>query len=287
MSKLTRQDERDHEEAEALLSLDRALTHDERLMVFDQYHPGARHLSGKNAAYFTPWPVADVVARNISTDGLRVLDLAAGIGSLAYAAVFRSRWEPMKELVCIELNPDYVEAGKRLVPEATWICGDIYDEELLRSLGTFDVAISNPPFNTGKIGTASRKWLRVKSPAHMQAVEVGLRTTRGNVGVFVLPQVDLPWRYSMYPRDWKLVAQFASARRGHEYTPADRQSAALKRFYKAYPDAHFGCVSEDIGMDEYAGAWKGVKDPPVEVVSVFFDPPRAIPAALPGAHVFA
>ena len=32
------------------------------------------------------------------------------------------------------------------MPDAAWICGDALDPALLNSLGTFDIAISNPPF---------------------------------------------------------------------------------------------------------------------------------------------
>lgn len=33
----------------------------------------------------------------------------------------------MPELVCVELNPRYVEVGHKVLPEAEWICGDIFD----------------------------------------------------------------------------------------------------------------------------------------------------------------
>lgn len=269
MPKLTRQAETDHEVAEALLALPRELTRDEKAEVFEKYHPGARHLQGKNAAFFTPPRVADVVARNIGTEGKRILDLGAGIGTLPFAIVHYSHWEPPKEIVCIELNPEYVEVGKRLVPSATWICGDMFDLALLRSLDRFDVAISNPPYGRGTSGLADKSWLSVTSCLHMQAVEVALRMT-GGAATFVLPQVDLPWRFSMYPRDWDMAKRIRTARTGHAYTPPEQYSQNLRRILKVFPDIYFGSTSEDIG--DFGTDWKGVA-PAVEVVSIGFDPP--------------
>src|SRR5262249_47611369 len=59
------------------------------------------------------------------------------------------------EIVCIEQNPDYVTVGKKVLPEATWICANVLD--LPASLGRFDCAIANPPFGRIKsTGAAPR-----------------------------------------------------------------------------------------------------------------------------------
>ncbi|MEM6617579.1 MAG: hypothetical protein AAF619_13740, partial [Pseudomonadota bacterium] len=47
------------------------------------------------------------------------------------------------ELVCVEINPAFVEIGKKMIPEATWICADVFDV-LDIELGHFDCAVSNP-----------------------------------------------------------------------------------------------------------------------------------------------
>lgn len=268
MPRLTRRDETDHERAEKLLALPRELTEDEIMEVFEKFHPGARHLQAKNAAFFTPYTVADVVARNTSIRGNRVLDLGAGIGMLTWAMFKWAYWEPAEEIVCIELNPEYVEVGRRLVPQATWICGDMFNLDLLRSLGKFDAVVCNPPFGKGNSGDADKSWLSVKSPLHFQALEVGLRMSDG-AATFVLPRVDLPWLYSMYPEDVDLAKKFAGARRGHEFVDPDRHSQNLRRFLKAFPEAHFGCVSEDVAL--YVDEWKNVHAR-VEVVNVGFEP---------------
>lgn len=270
MPKLSRRDETDHERAEELLALSRDLTQDEKQEVFEKFHPGARHLQGKNAAFFTPYTIADVVARNTPSRGNRVLDLGAGIGILAFALARWAYWEPAKEIVCVEINPEYVEAGKKLVPEATWICGDMFDLDLLRSLGDFAAVVSNPPYGRGKSGVTDKNWLSVSGPLHFQALEVGLRMSGGRA-VFVLPRVDLPWMYSMYLEDLDLVKRLPQARRGHEFTEPKRYTQNLQRFLRAFPEADLGCVSEDLAL--YADEWKNVSAR-VEVVSVGFDPPH-------------
>lgn len=45
------------------------------------------------------------------------------------------------DITCVELNPHYVEVGKKVVPEATWICADVLDPFLPDLLGQFDFAI--------------------------------------------------------------------------------------------------------------------------------------------------
>jgi hypothetical protein len=44
----------------------------------------------------------------------------------------------------VEINSEYVKAGRRLLPEVTWVEGDMYDLGLWQSLPRFDEAISNP-----------------------------------------------------------------------------------------------------------------------------------------------
>jgi 2-polyprenyl-3-methyl-5-hydroxy-6-metoxy-1,4-benzoquinol methylase len=43
-------------------------------------------------------------------------------------------------MVCIEKNPDYVAVGRKVVPEATWICADVFD--LPADLGRYDRVVA-------------------------------------------------------------------------------------------------------------------------------------------------
>ncbi|GGS37722.1 hypothetical protein GCM10010205_79500 [Streptomyces nojiriensis] len=47
----------------------------------------------------------------------------------------------------MERNPEYVAVGKRVLPDARWICADIVtmDTKTL-GLGGFDYAVANPPY---------------------------------------------------------------------------------------------------------------------------------------------
>ena len=74
-----------HEDAEALLSLGRALTDEEIEQVLTDWNPAARHNIGVTGAFFTPMDLAhDVVALAVLGTGGRYLDLCAGTGRLTW-----------------------------------------------------------------------------------------------------------------------------------------------------------------------------------------------------------
>ena len=152
MAKLSKTDLRHHQSAMKLIQADRPLSLDETFEAFALYHEGAEGDQTGASAYFTPIDFANDMWIDTPQGG-RLLDMCAGIGRLGYFASGRFRYEPeeFEEIVCVEKNPDYVEVGKRLFPEATWICADALDPALRRDLGKFDFAIANPPFgNTTK-----------------------------------------------------------------------------------------------------------------------------------------
>ena len=118
--------------------------------IIEHYNEGVERVISTKGIFFTPPQLASDFSLEVS--GYRVIDLCAGIGMLSYFYWYHGlepKIAPEKvEIFCIERNPDFVEIGKKLLPEATWICADITKPGLLSSIGTFDMAISNPPLGT-------------------------------------------------------------------------------------------------------------------------------------------
>lgn len=150
---LTKAQRKTHEQAEEILKKD-ILTEDEKEFVFKNWCPHARFDVGASGAYFTPFDLAADFRIDGGTG--RIIDLCAGIGALAYwLAKYPWGADGPTEVVCVEINPAFVEIGKKLVPEATWICGNVFDV-LDMGLGHFDHAVANPPFGrTARYGCSA------------------------------------------------------------------------------------------------------------------------------------
>lgn len=195
MGKLTKQDAKLHAEAEALVALERDLTEDEREFVLDHWQES--QVARLDGAFFTPAPLARDLA--IEVVGDRVIDLCAGIGRLSFAC--RDLWrrhngEPARTFVCVEKNPDYVRVGRKVMPEATWVCADVFDLPAgLREVGRFDTAISNPPFGAVKRTGNGPGYAGRRFEYHVIAVASRLAW----VGAFIIPQESAPFRYSGVP----------------------------------------------------------------------------------------
>ena len=127
-----------------------SLTLSDKDFVIDHFNEGVGRVISTKGIFFTPPELA--MAFCLEVIGHRVVDLCAGIGMLAYYYWHHGHDPKLArdkiELICIERNPDFVEVGKKILPEATWICEDITKPGFLTSLGDFDMAISNPPFGT-------------------------------------------------------------------------------------------------------------------------------------------
>lgn len=95
------------------------------------------------------------------------------------------------EPTCVELNPHYVEVGKKVVSEATWICADVLDPFLPDLLGQFDFAIANPPF--GRIANNYRKSY-ISGEFEYMVIEAASRIAKE--GAFIIPQMSAPFVYS-------------------------------------------------------------------------------------------
>lgn len=251
--KLTKAQSAAHQRACQILDHD-SITEDDREFVLNHWQESSTSRNVLDGAFFTPIDLARTLRLHVYGD--RVLDLCAGIGHLAIGcqeAVIRS-WtrQPARELVCVERHPAYVEAGRKLLPEATWICADVFDVPRL-GLGRFDTVIANPPF--GRI-QRDGSGPRYRGPL-MEYHVIDLAADLGDHGAFIIPQTSAPFTFSGRP--YQEV-------RGREYD----------RF-----QAETGIALEpSVGIDTsyYAAQWRGVA-PTVEIVRCDFTERTPVPAA--------
>lgn len=251
--KLSKQQIKQHEAAVVLLGKEQ-MTYEDKCNVYENWYPAYGNQIGKIASFFTPFGLARDFKLEIYP-GNRIVDLCAGIGLLSfyhYHAV--KMWDRVElEVVCVEQNPAFVEVGKKLFPEATWICGDVTDRALIESLGVFDVAISNPPFGKISTGSDTKCWLSYTGAEFdLKVVEIGSKLAK--YGAYILPQMSCPFKYS------------GNTRRGFEY------SAATK--YEKFHEQTGIILNPNCGIDcdFHKEDWKGAA-PTVEIVTVDPDEP--------------
>lgn len=126
---------------------------DERIdYIYENFHPSMIDNQTENGAFYTPYGLAQDVAVFSNRSG-HIVDVCAGIGILAYRLKQMDSYNKnIKSITCIELNPQAVEIGKKLLPTANWICGNVFDENLWNEItkdlpdNRFDFMVSNPPF---------------------------------------------------------------------------------------------------------------------------------------------
>lgn len=193
MKRFSKADEKFHKQALDLIHSDRPLKHSEKLFIIENFQEASTGRSSADGAFFTPLDLVDDFCLEIY-EGRKIIDLCAGIGNLSFG-VFHNGYT--KEITCVEVNYSYVEVGKRILPEANWLIGDITDESFVRGLGNdFKQIISNPPF--GKIKSAKGddvSWTGFNnSEFEYKAILVG--SILAEVGSFILPQESCPYRYS-------------------------------------------------------------------------------------------
>lgn len=240
MSRLSKAQIAAHNKAVDLLNLDR-LNDDQREYVLDNWQESANHVNSAAGAFFTPNELAPSVVC-YANGAKTIVDLCAGIGGLGLWAWWLSGGKA--EVTCVEVNPAYVEVGRKIFPEARWICASVADVD---KIGQFDCAISNPPFGkTAKIGTP-------RYAGEDDLAVVDLASEIAEWGVFILPSGSVPFEYSGKP------------------FYRERESAKYHRFSQA-TGIQLTCESTDT---EFArGLWRGVA-PKVEVASADFTDVRA------------
>ncbi|MFD5419443.1 methyltransferase [Streptomyces sp. NPDC127069] len=259
MARLSKEAAKAHEKATALVALDRDLTETEKDFVLDNWQEAASATHNLAGAFFTP----EELARDLSIEvhGDRIIDLCAGIGRLAYSC--RDHWgrrwnnQRPREIVCVEQNPDYVAVGRKILPEATWICADVLTVPTL-GLGRFDTAISNPPFGAIRRSGNAGAYTGPKFEYHVIAIASQI----AEFGAFIIPQRSAPFRYS-----------------GEHYYREERDRDC-SRFIEQTGIA----MGPGAGFDTaiYRDRWRGVS-PRVEVVCCDFEEtaPAAVPQPVP------
>jgi Methyltransferase small domain len=172
--KLTKVDAALHQQACDLIALARPLTIEEQEFVLRHWQESqnATTATALAGAFFTPLDLAFDFAIEVTAG--RIIDLGAGIGTLSWAVrrhLTASPSRPRPELVCVERNREYVRVGRRVLPEADWICADLFDLPM-DFVGAFDTVIGNPPF------------------------VIDVAADLASDGVFLIPQHSAPFRYS-------------------------------------------------------------------------------------------
>jgi len=243
--KLSKQQGRAHVTAARLLEKP-SLSLDERCFVLDHWDPAAEHINSLSGAFFTPPGLARDFA--IEVAGNSIVDLCAGIGSLAFAATVGG--ESSRSIVCIESKPDFVAVGRKILPNATWLCCDIFN---LPDIGYFDYAIANPPFGAApRLGRGAPRYHGNRFEYHAIDVASDLAT----FGVFLVPQESAPFRYS-----------------GHrEYAAIEPERIP---HYQDFLSTTGIELEHNCGIDTsiYLSEWKGVS-PATEIVLCDFEEAR-------------
>lgn len=262
MAKLSKQQAKAHAEAEAILKQDR-LSDDDRLFVIESWQESARHINSIAGAFFTPWGLARDFAIEVGPG--RIIDLCAGMGTLSLACLWHNLFgysDRATEIVCVEANPDYAAVGRKLLPEARWIVGDVFD--LPTDIGRFDTAISNPPFGAIKRAASAPRFAGQQFEMHV----IDTASDLADYGVFIVPQGSAPFRYSACPSGgWPSTVRDGVGS-NYEARPSDLQDKLL---------AQTGIVlGPNCGIDtgQYRNEWHGAS-PICEIVLADFIEARA------------
>jgi hypothetical protein len=260
MAKLTKAQAKRHSEAVSLLEKD-TLTHDEQMFVIEHWQESAQHINSVAGAFFTPYDLATGLAIEVGPG--RIIDLCAGIGTLSRSVIDYQHLNGALDVTCVEFNPAYVEVGRKVVPEANWICADVLDVPGM-DLGHFSTAFSNPPF--GRIKREGDKRAPRYQGSDFEFIVIDIASHIAGYGVFILPQMSAGFNYSGRPTYERQV------------------SGKAFEFQKA-TGLHFeaGC-----GFDtaQYLREWRGVA-PICEIVCVEFTATEAAASAAPAIEEIA
>jgi predicted RNA methylase len=224
-------------------------------MIYDEWNPAMIDSISVNGVYFTPAGLCRDVAAMAQVRG-NVVDCCAGIGKMVWwANQYDYYHKRIKSITCIEINPDFVEIGKRLLPQANWVCGSIYDKSIWDKItkdlpnNKFDDMLSNPPF--GKNGQKI-EWLNYNGSRDLMAVELCLRYAKS--GYFILPSGSVSFAYS-----------------GERYYK-QRMSRDVEKFVKANKEFPFSMIADGIDTSIYEKNWQNLKGIRVEACNIAVHP---------------
>lgn len=171
------------------------LTYDEKQFIFENYQESYSNKHGVLGAFFTPSDISMNITLCVNSYK-KVIDMCAGIGRLASEIERQCELHgKTPDITCIELNPEFVEVGKKLVPSAKWICADITNQDLINELKNegFTQAISNPPFGNIKYdGNPILKY----SGNEFEFKVLEIACTIADSAAFIMPQSSTPFLYS-------------------------------------------------------------------------------------------
>ncbi|HEE9967459.1 TPA: methyltransferase, partial [Citrobacter freundii] len=200
---------------------------DDKEFIFNNYRGDG---IGATGAFFTPEMLAWDFMRDAGCSD-DCIELCAGIGRLSYYQFIRNK---PSHITCVELNPEYVLIGKRVLPQAEWITGDALQYTPDRF---YRVAYGNPPF--GKINTSGAYTGRYTGSEFEYKI-IDRAREYSSYGVWIVPQGSAGFKYS-----------------GHTYYDRSIQSAKYTKFEK---DTGL-ILHPGVGIDTsiYRDQWNGTK----------------------------
>ena len=185
-----------------LIENNNTFTFEQLEYIYENFNPGYISDVITHSAYFTPLDMAYDFAKLSVRHGV-IVDMCAGIGCLSFAVKTRDTYEHnITQQICIERNHKYINIGKKLLPTAQWIQGDIFDKSIWDSIidqyGKIDCIISNPPFGKMSKSDSNRDWLKYTGvEIDIASIEVALKYT-DNVSM-ILPINSCTFSYSGMP----------------------------------------------------------------------------------------
>jgi len=276
VAKITKQALKDHEKALAILEKDELNCYEREFVLYHWLSMAGRVTASR--AFFTPMHICDIVHVNGFSSGT-IVDLGAGTGRLAHALYtdpgYPGGINPDIHVVCVETNPDFIDVGKKCVPWATWLQGNIYDLNFWSAHDLeIDWFVTNPPFS-GSFGDADTSWLDTRSSGTaLAAIEVGLRVADMRSGVGIVPQNECLFTYS--GDTWRTNNLGNRVKQG--YAEKRVMARQLRSFCDRFPRLEWGCTSWDTTVTDNDS---GFEDAGVVVEVVRFDGSRCRDVGMP------